>query len=570
MPVSPDITMIPCRWIAGYGISGAPAVGYLYISASKNRLLDASVADESVAVLFAETPFEIVPTIMTIDGDEVEVGVAEFELPATDDADLTGQPFTYQVREELTLGAGGVYNITVPAATVGTLDLSSASATLVGSAPANRTILGSDMATRATNAGAKAAMRRAETAAASAETAATEAEAFRDEIDPDQFATLDPATSRLEVTQRPYALPAPSGSDDTAAVQAVFDDAVSTGAPVIGPGDAEYLVTSVNLDDSRGVTLEFGGGAARAGSATMKRTTSGTSSVISARNSLGLTIKNLRVEYSSSSYTGRLLDLRGDTSDTGMATLENMWVGSDSSTVHTATGLDIDKSYGITGRRLHFLYNQVAVNGLTNTGYSNGILFDTCIFSNSVDHHVRNAGNGWTFLNCIGQQRIGDVGGFYGDSDLAARRASNVRFVGGWYGDVTSGTEAQIEVNGDGFALEGVYMGCGAGVGAKMMVATIYGFEIVGGSKISGSNAGVDYNSLTDGLSHHYRWYPPTTAFINGTPPRGSSWNSLTPNDGMHVARLNVHGGSNADWTSYFNSAGTQRFAVYDSGALRW
>lgn len=297
------------------------------------------------------------------------------------------------------------------------------------------------------------------------------------------------------------------GTDQQTALQAAIAALPASGGVLLFPkvgGDYRYS-GQLNFDGKRSVILQGQGGlsAGLATGTTLYHTGSGSGAAISARSTLGFTIRDMWVSYSNTLFTGKLIDcsggLSGDTSDPA---LEGCRIGSGASQPYNAIGLYLDQAISGTYTNCIFDLNKYAVYGkATNNSYSVRHTFTGCTFKFSDSRHVWNVGESWTFVGPTVEQLSPTVGlqkaGFIGHD--AGQAQHSLTIVGGWGGDVAQATTApQIEFAGDGLKVSG--------------------FRIAGGGNGAGSY-GIDVK-------------PPTT-LLNGAII--ASTNPITVDDAMQV-----------------------------------
>ena len=115
MPLPADYTEVPVhgKWEL---IDGSPATGTVTFQPTQNKLVDG--AFETVIMGSAL----VVPLV---------AGEISVSLASTDDSDIGGVPFSYQVTVALEGVPPYSFSLTVPAATVGTIELAAATAAIL-------------------------------------------------------------------------------------------------------------------------------------------------------------------------------------------------------------------------------------------------------------------------------------------------------------------------------------------------------------------------------------------------------------------------------------------------------
>lgn len=316
-------------------------------------------------------------------------------------------------------------------------------------------------------------------------------------------------------------------TDDTAEVQSAVDAAVAAGGGTVLFPDGAFLLTALDLDAAGGVVLKGVGGPEQTTASNITFAGTGAGSFISGRDCLGVTVEGLRIAYSSNLFTGRLFDMRGDSGGTKHLKFENC-VLEGTSSARTATLVDIDGAHSVLFENTRFINANIAVAGQdpAGEGYCNAIRFDRCYFALQTTTHIKNLGNGWSFDGCTVQELAGGAAGFMRSHDASAD-SIGVSISGCWMGDVTSGTNAQIEVNGSGWAITGNRIGFGAGEGIQLVRDNTRGL-FTAGNYISGDGSGtpiaIDYAATTGHASHVHlaNRFAGINAEYGGTIPTGT------------------------------------------------
>lgn len=107
--VSPDLNLIKLRWAGNY-LDGTPCAGSIDIEYLGPRMVDAD-PEFPISVYPTKISLQLEATEVTVkdkDGNDVTltVGYAELEVPATNDADLTGSGGVYRLNERIAKGGG--------------------------------------------------------------------------------------------------------------------------------------------------------------------------------------------------------------------------------------------------------------------------------------------------------------------------------------------------------------------------------------------------------------------------------------------------------------------------------
>ena len=311
--------------------------------------------------------------------------------------------------------------------------------------------------------------------------------------------------------------------DSTTAFQTAIAEANAQNTPVaqevlIPPGS--YIISqTLVLDGMRGIRMRCQGsgitGGALAGARLLFTMATGTAA-LSARNTTGLELNGLQLTNNNPGFTGRLLDARGGNggADTFALRLENCYLGGLGG-VQSAIGVDLDKAIECEIRHCNFAGCAIGVQGQAAGGasYSNQISINNCQFVNNQTVHVKNAGQAWTLRDCTFEQLTGGAAGAYTEDASTAVQALLVE--GCWFGDISSGTNAQIALNGGETAVSmiGNYAGYGAGNFVNVAGNGLDGFlclcnRLVGsgvalqfGATSGHTNGRISENSVTGGGS---------------------------------------------------------------------
>jgi len=256
---------------------------------------------------------------------------------------------------------------------------------------------------------------------------------------------------------------------------------IAFGAPISVAGTSAVTIRGV-----AGIT------AGATAATVLSYTGTGTASAINAQNSMGFTLADVMVLYTSASFTGRLVDLRNVTgSDTGYASVRDCYFGG--SGVSTADSLiDLDHANTCEIRRCHFANTANGIRGkATATSYSNGNVIDNCSFNTSTIAHIHNPGDGWVIKGCTWEALTsGAAGAVISDSGVTA---NGLTIMGGWCGDVIAGAGgAQFVIGGGGISILGTFIGGNTGsTGVKYSTSPSTGITIA--AFFNGCATGIDH-----------------------------------------------------------------------------
>ena len=167
--------------------------------------------------------------------------------------------------------------------------------------------------------------------------------------------------------------------------------------------------------------------------------------VINLRRNQDITWEGVGITYTSSSCTGTLLDLSGNSSVTANNHLiSRCFIGSLTRT--TATLVNVNNSFAMAFRSVRFYGSNIGAEGYSGTtnaaagyNFANGVSFTDCYYSSTASYFVHNPGTGWTFTGLVAEPYNGSafVGNFIHCD--TANSESSVTVTGGWFGDAASG-----------------------------------------------------------------------------------------------------------------------------------
>ena len=231
-----------------------------------------------------------------------------------------------------------------------------------------------------------------------------------------------------------------SGADIGAKVNAAIADLGSNGGIVVIPAGNYSFSTQINASSKRSIILQGAGGLS-SGSATgttLTWTGTGTTSPINLQNSLGCSLRDLFLVYSSSSFTGVLVDASGPSSSTAYLTIQNC--SFDGALVTTASVIiSLDKAQSSIIQNCRIGGGAVGIRGsATNGSYSNAIQVLGCTFSNSggtiSSAMIQNPIQGWVVSGCTFE--LGAAAGNCKILDFTGtNQALGLIFTGNWAGD---------------------------------------------------------------------------------------------------------------------------------------
>lgn len=259
-------------------------------------------------------------------------------------------------------------------------------------------------------------------------------------------------------------------TDNTTAIQAAIDSLGANGGTIFFPYGSYHYSGALDFDSTRSIVLKGVGGLST-GAATGSSlifTGTGTGRAISARSTLGFAAEDIWLGYTSTSFTGTLLDFGYIDRDTQNPTLTRCLIGG-STPQRTALLMDLDKAINGAFTACNFQGGDVGVRGKATSGsYSNSHVFTGCTFSQNKTINVKNAGQAWTFLGGSQQQLYtgsgsgtsAGAGAYTSDTGFSA---NGLTFQGVWFGDATAtGTWINFAEGSSGLNVHGCYIAGGA------------------------------------------------------------------------------------------------------------
>lgn len=291
-------------------------------------------------------------------------------------------------------------------------------------------------------------------------------------------------------------------NDSTSAIDAALTvvSASNKGATVFFPAGSYKISGTLTADSSSGVTL-LGCGGTTAGAAAGTKlifSNTGSGALISAVSSIGFRLRGIQVVYSSSSFTGNMLDLRNvSAGDTALFRVDDcLFAASSTASANACIALDKANTGMITG--CNFEGATYGILGrASGASYSNANVVTGCQFVDLVTAGIRNPGQGWlisgdTFENLSG----GGAGGILCDSGAGTY---GTEISGNWFGDATVNSGSPISINGGGLSIHGNYIGYITGMTAVVIGNNSVGFAINANRFDNGGGTGT--TAITIGTS---------------------------------------------------------------------
>lgn len=296
--------------------------------------------------------------------------------------------------------------------------------------------------------------------------------------------------------------------DDTSAMQAALDSLGATlgGSLFIPAGHIVKCSGTLSIDTISNVSIvgETNFGHVVNYPSILRYTGTG-SRFIDARNTSGFNLRNLSVDYTSSSFAGNLVDI--SSSNPGVtvssaATVSNCHLGPNVSRLGTATLLNLNCHIGPYVTSTFFWRGAPAVVGAATSGQSVRVTLVNNWFSESDSCPIIEGGEGWVVQGNSFEPRTGGIGQAFANTNPC----KGMVWSGNWFGDVTTGAGT---VWIDAHSVEGMVfagnqiagLGTIGGVGIKL--TSCNGVQIDGnyfqlldvGVNISTSSTGIKFGS---------------------------------------------------------------------------
>jgi hypothetical protein len=257
-----------------------------------------------------------------------------------------------------------------------------------------------------------------------------------------------------------YGADSSGAADSTSAVQAAINAARgSNGGTVFFPAGTYRFDGQLDLDGAIAVRLEGAGGeTAGASPGTQLSYTGAGTSFISARSSAGFELLRLGIFYTSSSFTGVLLDLSsGGQSDTALALIADCVFANAGGPPTAVAAISLDRAIITSVRNCTIKSAQAGIIGVAASGhYSNAIQVRDSQFVGTVGPAIQNPGSSWLVEGCTFEARTDGSAG----AISCGFPAQSLSVIGCWMGDVTSpGASTQIAFRGNGLLVTGNMIG---------------------------------------------------------------------------------------------------------------
>lgn len=168
-------------------------------------------------------------------------------------------------------------------------------------------------------------------------------------------------------------------------------------------------------------------------------TSGGGARLLDCRDTFGITLEDIGVSYTSSTFSGFIIDF-DTTIDTWhshrMKNVDTFQTGASTFTAEVAVSVRqvIDMLY----EKCRFGHAEYGVSGASTTQVANsaGHTFVSCTFVYCEDHAIRNMGLGWTYVGCkFESSSTGKPAGFLATGTGSDRRIYDCAVIGGSFSD---------------------------------------------------------------------------------------------------------------------------------------
>lgn len=253
-----------------------------------------------------------------------------------------------------------------------------------------------------------------------------------------------------------------SGYTDDQAIQAAVTalKAASSSGGILSFDNRQYTITqTIDLDLTYGVIVESQSGPASTVGMANITYTPAMGSLLTAKSSIGLCVRDIRLNYTNASYNGVLVDLsRGSGGDTANVSFDRVQLYGTSGATGASALLLLRQCIVSCFANCSFRFAQVGVSGQGDSPtYTVNIRFDSCSFLGMTSSNVINAGTSWSFDDCDFQELQNGKCGAYRDD--AGYRPGGLSFDNCWMGDASATGGTQIRFRGDGLKISGGQIG---------------------------------------------------------------------------------------------------------------
>lgn len=333
-------------------------------------------------------------------------------------------------------------------------------------------------------------------------------------------------SSRDPIDVRNFGVVGDGSADDTTAMQAALDSLGATlgGSLFIPAGLVVKCSGTLSIDTISNVSIvgETNFGHVVNYPSILRYTGTG-SRFIDARNTSGFNLRNLSIDYTSSSFAGNLVDI--SSSNPGVtvssaATVSNCHLGPNVSRLGTATLLNLNCHIGPYVTSTFFWRGAPAVVGAATSGQSVRVTLVNNWFSESDSCPIIEGGEGWVIQGNSFEPRTGGIGQAFANTNPC----KGMIWSGNWFGDVATGAgTVWIDAHSvEGMAFIGnqiAGLGTIGGVGIKL--TSCNGVQI-DGNYFQLLDVGVNISTSSTGIKLG------SNKFTNVTAPIQSPSNAIT------------------------------------------
>jgi hypothetical protein len=257
----------------------------------------------------------------------------------------------------------------------------------------------------------------------------------------------------------------------------------------VGAGTFPFS-TQLSLNGLRNITISgVGGRTGGAGAGTILSYSGTAASFITAQSTTGIRLLDLYIEYTSTSFTGNLVDARNVSGgDTAYFLLDNcILTGAGTSSAAALVALDKCNSSEIAS--CAFNNAQVAILGRSAAGYSNSVRIRNNGFVNLVTCPIMSSGQSWLIDGNTFEPLQNGAAAAYSNS--AGTAGNSVTFLSNWFGDNSNGG-TWINWAGNNLVVTGNYIaGDASTTGVLVSSSSCFGIEI----------ASNDFNTLLNAVN---------------------------------------------------------------------
>jgi hypothetical protein len=275
-------------------------------------------------------------------------------------------------------------------------------------------------------------------------------------------------------------------ADSTAAIQAAIAALPEVGGGLYLP--RRYRLSGqLDFESKRSIRIhgQAGTGSGLDPASQLLVTQSGTASPLNLKNTDGVTVHDLEIEYTSASFTGSLINC----TEAFKPVVERVHlVGAGAA---SAVGINFDRVECASLRDMQIASCDIGIRGkVEDEVHSNVVEMDSVVFTGMTTIGAKNAGESWLFKNCTFEPLAsGKAGAYTSDEGV---KAYGLTFDTCWFGDAnTEGT--QLLLRGKGLTVRGGSLGSGK-LGISVPDTTSDGLVVTG----------VRFISLTEGIKANF------------------------------------------------------------------